>query len=66
MWHFVSSAPLTYSWLAVLLVTTIIQRNLTKREFHAWVVDGSTNEAAAEITPKRLRPRLVSSDPNGP
>jgi hypothetical protein len=23
-------------------------------------------EAAAEITPKRLRPRLVSSDPNGP
>jgi hypothetical protein len=23
-------------------------------------------EAAAEITPQRLRPRLVSSDPNGP
>jgi len=42
-WHFVISAPLTYSWLAVLLVTTIIQRNLTKREFHTVVLDGSTN-----------------------
>jgi hypothetical protein len=43
VWHFVSSAPLTYAWLTVLLITTIIQRNLTKREFHTWVVDGSTN-----------------------
>ena len=42
-WHFVLSAPLTYSWLAVLAVTTIIQRNLTKREYHTVVVDGSTN-----------------------
>ena len=42
-WHFVLSAPLTYSWLGVLLVTTILQRNFNKREFHTWVVDGSTN-----------------------
>jgi hypothetical protein len=43
VWHFVSGAPLTYIWLTVLLVTTIIQRNLTKREYHAIVLDGSTN-----------------------
>ncbi len=42
-WHFVISAPLTYSWLAVLLVTTIIQHNLTKRELHTVVLHGSTN-----------------------
>jgi hypothetical protein len=44
VWHFVSSAPLTYGWLFVLLITTIIQRHLlTKREYYAVVVDGSTN-----------------------
>jgi hypothetical protein len=43
VWQFVSRAPLTYTWLTVLLVTTIIQRNLTKRQYHAIVVDGSTN-----------------------
>ena len=44
VWHFVSSAPLTYGWLLVLLITTIIQRHLlTKREYHAVVLDSSTN-----------------------
>jgi hypothetical protein len=43
VWHFVSSAPLTYTWLFVLLVTTIIQRHLTKREYHVMVLDHSTN-----------------------
>jgi hypothetical protein len=42
-WRFVISAPLTYSWLTVLLVTTIIQRHLTKRLYHVIVLDGSTN-----------------------
>ena len=41
--NFVSRAPLTYTWLTVLLVTTIVQRNLTKRQYHAIVLDGSTN-----------------------
>jgi len=41
--HFVSSAPLTYVWLIVLLVTTIIQRHLTRRQFHVVVLDSSTN-----------------------
>ena len=43
VWHFVSNAPLTYGWLFVLLITTIIQHNLTKREYHAIVLNGSTN-----------------------
>jgi hypothetical protein len=43
-WHFVISAPLTYLWLAALLVTTLTRRYLlTKREFHTVVLDGSTN-----------------------
>jgi hypothetical protein len=43
VWHFVSGAPLTYGWLFVLMITTIIQRHLTRREYHAVVLDGSTN-----------------------
>ena len=43
IWRYVSSAPLTYVWLTVLLVTTIIQRHLTRRQFHVVVLDSSTN-----------------------
>ena len=43
-WHFVISAPLTYSWLAALLVTTLVRRYvLTKHESRTVVIDGSTN-----------------------
>jgi hypothetical protein len=43
-WHFVLSAPLTYSWLSVLLVTTLARRFvLTKREYHTIVLADSTN-----------------------
>ena len=43
VWRFVCSAPLTYLWLAVLLVTTIIQHQLTRRQLHSVLVHGSTN-----------------------
>ena len=44
VWHFVIGAPLTYSWLAALLVTTLVRRYLlTSRESRTVVVDGSTN-----------------------
>jgi hypothetical protein len=43
VWRFVSSAPLTYLWLVVLLITTIIQHQLTRRELHTVLVHGSTN-----------------------
>jgi hypothetical protein len=43
IWRFVSSAPLTYVWLTVLLVTTYIQRHLSRRELHTVLVRGSTN-----------------------
>ncbi len=42
VWRFISGAPLTYSWLIALLVTTIIKRNLPKRELHTLVVDDSS------------------------
>jgi hypothetical protein len=41
--RFVSSAPLTYTWLVVLLITTSIQHHLPRRELHIVLVDGSTN-----------------------
>jgi hypothetical protein len=43
VWRFVSSAPLTYVWLVVLLITTIIQHHLTRRELRTVLVHGSTN-----------------------
>ena len=43
-WHFVLSAPLTYSWLAALLVTTLARRFvLTTHETHTVLIEGSTN-----------------------
>jgi hypothetical protein len=43
VWRFVSSAPLTYVWLIVLLITTIVQHTLSRRELHAELIHGSTN-----------------------
>lgn len=43
IWRFVRSAPLTYVWLTVLLITTIIQHQLTRRQLHTVLVHGSTN-----------------------
>jgi hypothetical protein len=41
--HFVSGAPLTYGWLLVLMVTTIIQNHLTGHQLHAVLLHRSTN-----------------------
>jgi hypothetical protein len=41
--RFVISAPLTYVWLVVLLITTIIQRSLSSKELRAVLIHGSTN-----------------------
>jgi Rhomboid-like protein len=43
VWHFVSSAPLTYTWLAGLAITTIIQNQLTGRQLHGVLLHRSTN-----------------------
>ncbi len=42
-WRFVAKAPLTYVWLTVLLVTTIIAHTLTRRQYHSVIVHASTN-----------------------
>jgi hypothetical protein len=49
-WRFVRSAPLTYLWLTVLLITTIIQRSMSWRELRTLLVHQSTNihELAAD------------------
>jgi hypothetical protein len=43
VWRFVRSAPLTYLWLAVLLITTRYQDRLTGRALHSLRVHQSTN-----------------------
>ncbi|UDM34014.1 hypothetical protein MJO63_21635 [Mycobacterium ulcerans] len=43
VWHFVSSAPLTYTWLVVLAITTIIQNSLAGRQLHSVILHRSTN-----------------------
>jgi Rhomboid-like protein len=43
VWRFVRSAPLTYLWLIVLLITTIIQRNVSQPELRSLLVHQSTN-----------------------
>jgi hypothetical protein len=43
VWHYVSGAPLTYGWLLVLLVTTIVQHQLSGRQLHSVLLHRSTN-----------------------
>lgn len=43
VWRYVASAPLTYAWLAVLLITTIVQQTLPLRRLHALLQKESTN-----------------------
>ncbi len=43
VWRFVSGAPLTYLWLILLLITTIIARHLRPRQLHSITVHDSTN-----------------------
>jgi hypothetical protein len=42
-WRYVTSAPLTYVWLTVLPVTTLIQRFTAQRALHHLLVHDSTN-----------------------
>lgn len=43
VWHFVTGAPLTYSWLVVLMATTYIQNHLTGQKLHFLLLQRSTN-----------------------
>jgi hypothetical protein len=43
VWHFVSGAPLTYGWLVVLTITTIVQNELPGRQLHSVLLHRSTN-----------------------
>jgi hypothetical protein len=43
VWRYVKTAPLTYTWLAVLLITTIIQHAIPARHLRALLQKDSTN-----------------------
>ena len=43
VWRYVKSAPLTYTWLVVLLITTIIQHTSRARHLRALLAKESTN-----------------------
>jgi F0F1-type ATP synthase assembly protein I len=43
VWDFVSGAPLTYTWLFVLMITTIIQNQMSGRQLHSMLLHHSTN-----------------------
>jgi hypothetical protein len=53
VWRFVKAAPLTYLWLAVLLVTTIVQHQLGHRVHHL-LVHASTNLRGLAGDPLRV------------
>jgi Rhomboid-like protein len=43
IWHFISGAPLTYGWLLVLTITTVVQNELPGRQLHSVLLHRSTN-----------------------
>jgi len=43
VWRYVKSAPVTYGWLVVLLITTIIQHSIPARHLQALLQKESTN-----------------------
>ncbi|HEY0582773.1 MAG TPA: rhomboid-like protein, partial [Chloroflexota bacterium] len=43
VWRYVKAAPLTYSWLVLLLITTIIQRSIPAHRLQALLQKESTN-----------------------
>jgi rhomboid family protein len=43
VWRYAKTAPLTYTWLVVLLITTIIQHSIPARHLHALLQKDSTN-----------------------
>jgi hypothetical protein len=43
VWQFVSGAPLTYTWLFVLVITTVLQHLMSGRQLHSMLLHHSTN-----------------------
>lgn len=54
MWRFIRGAPLTFSWLVLLLVTTVIQHSLDRRELQSVLLEGSTNLHHLAVDPIRV------------
>ncbi|WP_369828116.1 rhomboid-like protein [Mycobacterium sp. 852002-51163_SCH5372311] len=43
VWQFVSTAPLTYTWLLCLVITTIMQNLFAGKQVYFWLLHRSTN-----------------------
>jgi hypothetical protein len=43
VWHYISGAPLTFTWLLLLLVTTVVQFVYTGGQLHSILLHRSTN-----------------------
>ncbi len=43
VWRFIKTAPLTYSWMVVLLITMMVQDKLTGRHWHWLLLRHSTD-----------------------
>ncbi|MBX9977946.1 MAG: hypothetical protein K2Z76_00040, partial [Mycobacterium gordonae] len=51
VWHYVTSAPLTYAWLLALAITTIVQNVLTGHQLHSVLLHRYTNLHALATDP---------------
>jgi hypothetical protein len=51
VWHFVIGAPLTYTWLLALMITTGIQHETPGRQLHRMLLHKSTNIHALGTDP---------------
>ncbi len=54
VWHYVTSAPLTYGWLLALAITTIVQNLLTGYQLHSILLHRYTNIHALATDPLRV------------
>jgi hypothetical protein len=51
VWHYIISAPLTYSWLFALAITTIVQNVLTAHQLHSILLHRYTSLHALATDP---------------
>ena len=54
VWGYIKTAPLTYSWLVVLLLTTIVQRTIPAHRLHQLLQKESTNLHHLATDPVRV------------
>ncbi len=54
MWRYLTGAPLTFSWLTLLLITTVIQHSMSQHTMHRLLAARSTNLHHLAADPGRV------------